>query len=113
VSGGTPQSLRWPPEAWPSSKRRLCVVGFNTLGLEGADPAPLLPSSAALRGWSDLIKPGVARADSRAAHPCSLLRRFGEAAWEALVKCILNSQVSPPDPCWGKQTCRILRILAI
>jgi hypothetical protein len=34
---------------------------------------------------------------------------------QALVSCILNTQVSAAltDPCWGKQTCRILLILAL
>src|ERR1051325_4972063 len=68
-------------EPWPSSTAVTVRGGLKTQGLEDADPTPLLPSSAALRGWDDLIQLSVARADSRAAYPCPLSRRFGEAAW--------------------------------
>jgi hypothetical protein len=54
-------------------------MGFST-GLGGADLAPLLALVCCFKGWCDLIKLGVARADSRAAYPCPLCRRFGLAA---------------------------------
>jgi hypothetical protein len=73
------------------SGRAVIVLNGNWYGLEGVDRAPPSPSSAAIKGCSDLIEPSVARADSRVANPCPLQRRFGQRLSPRKC-CILNTQ---------------------
>jgi hypothetical protein len=85
---GTRMKAKYAPELlaerFPCSKRRsqchACARGAQVLQLRGCRSHARGSVRAVLRGQMRPMELRLVRADSRAAYPCPLTRRFGEAA---------------------------------